>query len=104
MIIETLMCINHSPMFNKSLKDEFCSYIEKIIQFIALTCNKATKPKIEYINKCVVFISDLTKSYPSVIRPLKIEPFMVDSIKTLKQYNKRDAYTKSIKYAEQFFR
>lgn len=103
-IVEALMCIVHGLNNDKGVSQQIPPFISQIFTFAALSCDKAYKPTVAYVKKCMLLLADLAKFYPSVVKPLKKNEFIEENLKILKNFNKNNEYTNIINYVKSQFR
>ena len=90
------MCIANSETDTSSF---VVSYIPNIFKFVMMTSSKSVRPTVSYLNRCILLMADIAKTYPSAVVQLKKEPFVAECINTLKNFNRNNKYDDAIKYA-----
>ena len=63
-IVETLMCIIHGSE-HPNFSEELAQYMHYITEFIKLTTDKSKRPKLEYVQQCLMLLADIAHMFPS---------------------------------------
>jgi hypothetical protein len=75
-----------------------------ITEFIRLTTDKNKRPKLEYVQNCLMLLADISQLYPNERSVLMKEDFIRDRTATLHQFNKNGALSQTITFVKQQFR
>jgi len=97
------MCIMHGisdPRFEADVP----GYMPYIVEFIRLTTDKSKRPKLEYVQNCMMLLADISQLYPKERDGLIKEVFIRDRTATLNQFNKNGQLTQTITFVKQQFK
>lgn len=83
---------------------ELPGYMPYIVEFIRLTTEKHKRPKLEYVQTCLMLLADVSHLYPNEKSKLIKEEFIRDRVSTLNQFNKNGTLTQTITFVKQQFR
>ena len=62
-IIETLMCMIHGTD-NMEIPVLLSENMPFIVEFVKMTTEKSKKPKLEYVQSCLMFLGDVANLFP----------------------------------------
>ena len=83
------MCIVHGFNNETGIFYELLSYfVPNLFEFVRLSTDKKNRPTVTYVKKSMLLLADFGKFYPSIVKPLKSQQFIIECINTLKTYNK----------------
>lgn len=102
-IIETEMCIMHG-ITDERFQTDLSTYMPYIVEFIRLTTEKTKRPKLEYVQNCLMLLADISQLYPNERNALMKEDFIRDRTATLNQFNKNGHLSQTITFVKQQFR
>lgn len=83
------MCIVHGFNNETGMNNEVIAhFVPNLFEFVRLSTDKKNRPTVTYVKKSMLLLADFGKFYPSIVKPLKSQQFIIECINTLKTYNK----------------